>query len=271
MLQVAHNAVILQGVRPAVQIRDAQSIKQLALAQFRDPEQIRAISERISVLEPVATRRAALGALVERLIETDQPEAAVRVADLAPALSPASNANDVDPWFESASLLRIVDYLLERQEISRAEQLLDKAARGLKQLSHYEPVDLPADPPWSQLTRRYLRAALPERVYLLWEQVVAWARSIEQAQAVPDPAWFQPTDGSRFLADIVAEMLQLGYQERARVTANTIRHEPYRAQALALVASSATESAPDARNDRLIQVRELLVRHRDRSKRRSRV
>ena len=140
--------------------------------------------------------------------------------------------------------MQIVDRLLDRKELIRVAQLLDEAALGLDQLNRYEPFDLPAELPWFQLTWRYERADLPRRIHHVWDTVIAWARSIEQCMAIPEPSWFQPEDGSSFLIGIVEEMLCLGQRERAHTTATAIQHEPYRTKALALLSAPQSSATP---------------------------
>lgn len=247
-------------------IQNAQSIRQLPTECFHDPAIVGAITNAIMLLENVSNRRQALSALVDRLLDVAEIDAAVSAARMAPDLTPHHYVNNVDPWFKNALLLKIADRMLDRNNLSGALPVLDEATDGLNELSRYEPSDLPIDLPWFQLTTRYRRIGMLERVYHIWITVIAWARSIEESLAAPDPAWFQPEDGSRLLAGIVAEMLELGQYERAQATAAAIRHEPYRANALALLTGAPSPPAiitPAAEISAILaRVGELLAQQR---------
>ncbi|HET9224281.1 MAG TPA: hypothetical protein VFO07_17340, partial [Roseiflexaceae bacterium] len=180
-------------------IRDAQSIRQLALGHFHNPELVRAIAQQIALIEGAHNRREALSALVDQLLAAGELDVAASAARLAPELTPSTYVNNVDYWLQSSLLLEIVDRLLERQDLVRAAQLLDEAALGLEELARYEPFDLPAELPWFQLTRRYECVDLPGRIHRVWDTVIAWARSIERSMAIPERYCFQPEDGSSFL------------------------------------------------------------------------
>jgi hypothetical protein len=224
-------------------IQDAQAIRQLALVHFHNPALVRAITQQIVLFEGAHNRRQALSALVDQLLAAGELDAAVSAARLAPDLTPSTFVNNVNYWLKSSLLLEIVDRLLNQQDLVRAVQLLDEATLGLDQLTRYEPYDLPAELPWFQLTRRYERVDLLRRIYHVWDTVIAWARSIEQSMAIPDPYFFQPEDGSRFLVGIVEEMLRLGQRERAQATAIAIQHEPHRAKAVALLSGPPSSEA----------------------------
>lgn len=213
---------------------DAHSIQQLALERLHDPEVVGSTIQQIMLIEGAYNRRQALSALVGKLLAADLIDSAVSTARLAPDLTPSTFVNDVDYWLKSSLLLAIVDRLLDRHERDHAAQLLDEATLGLDQLNRYDPIDLPLELPWFQLTRRYERLDLPTRIVGVWNKVITWARSLEQSMAIAERDCFQPEDGSRFLVGIVDEMLRLGQRERAHSTATAIQHEPYRSKALAL-------------------------------------
>lgn len=216
-------------------IPNVAALQQLPRAHFHNPEVVRAIIQQIVLMEGAGQRRIMLAALVEQLIAAGELEEAVYAARLAPVLTPHTFVNDVDYFLKESLLLLIVDQLLDQQQLERAVQLLDEAALGLQDLPRYDRDDMPAEEPWLQLTRRYARADLPVRMHQVWDRALVWARALEQSLAIPERHFFQPEEGTYFLARIAEDMARLGQFERATEVAASIADKPMRARALALV------------------------------------
>ena len=219
-------------------------ISQLERAHFRDSDVVHTLIQKIVLLKDAGQRRVALRDLVARLIAADELETAVGAARLAPDLTPLSFMNNVDPFLKADLLLTVVDQLLEQQHFTRATQLLDEARLCLEDLRSYERNDLPQEEPWLQLTRRYTQAGMPARRSEIWDQAITWARALEQSSATYEHSFFQPDQGSYFLARIAEDMARYGEQDRAQLVAAAIETPEHRARALARVQALKAQSPP---------------------------
>ena len=220
------------------------SIRTLERAHFSNADVVRTLLQQIVLLKDAGQRRVALRDLVAQLIAAEELEAAVSAARLARDLTPLSFMNNVDPFLKAELLLAIVDRLLHQQHFTRATQLLDEARLCLEDLRVYERYDLPQEEPWLQLTRRYAQAGMPARLSEVWNQAITWARTLEQSSPTYEHTFFQPDEGSYFLARIAQDMARYGEHERAHLVAAAIENLGHRATALAWVQALTVQSPP---------------------------